>query len=134
MISLQLPPNSIGNLITAFSSPIYDNKEELKLAKLITDIRKSKNNFSARNNIEENEYAIEMLDAYRTRMEPFRKTKYFRFGKPIRASIAKRPLNKYILLMRTYDGGIEALVNLDEQEMSVFEHDEHLLQFATPVG
>ncbi|KAF3662816.1 putative deacetylvindoline O-acetyltransferase-like isoform X2 [Capsicum annuum] len=58
----------------------------------------------------------------------------FRFGKPIRASIAKRPLNKYILLMRTYDGGIEALVNLDEQEMSVFEHDEHLLQFATPVG
>ncbi|KAF3684878.1 putative deacetylvindoline O-acetyltransferase-like isoform X2 [Capsicum annuum] len=136
MISLQLPPNSIGNLITAFSSPIYDNKEELKLPKLITDIRKSKNNFSARNNIEENEYAIEMLDAYRTRMEPFRKTKYldFRFGKPIRASIAKRPLNKYILLMRTYDGGIEALVNLDEQEMSVFEHDEHLLQFATPVG
>ncbi|KAM3307658.1 hypothetical protein P3S67_009401 [Capsicum chacoense] len=135
MISLQLPPNSIGNLITAFSSPIYDNKEELKLPKLITDIRKSKNNFSARNNIEENEYAIEMLDAYRTRMEPFRKTKcdiYFQVTHA--TSIAKRPLNKYILLMRTYDGGIEALVNLDEQEMSVFEHDEHLLQFATPVG
>ncbi|KAM3374351.1 acyltransferase Pun1-like [Capsicum galapagoense] len=152
MISPQLPPNSIGNLLTIFSSPIYDNEEELKLPKLITDIRKSKTSLFTRNNIEENEYAIEMLDAYRTRMGPSQKRKCdiyfsssvckfpllqdldFGFGKPIRASIAKGPLNKFFHLMKTYDGGIEAHVNLDEQEMSVFEHDKHLLEFATPVG
>ncbi|KAM3374349.1 acyltransferase Pun1-like [Capsicum galapagoense] len=149
MISPRLSPNSIGNLLTMFSSPIYDNEEDLKLPELVTHIRTSKNNLSTRNNVEENEYVIEMLDAYRTGKELFHKRKCdmyvssnlckfpllqdldFGFGKPIGASIAKGPFNKVMFLMRTYDGGIEALVNLDEQEMSVFEHDEQLLQFAT---
>ncbi|KAM3307661.1 hypothetical protein P3S67_009404 [Capsicum chacoense] len=48
--------------------------------------------------------------------------------------MAKGPFNKAMFLMRTNDGGIEALVNLNEEEMSVFEHDEHLLQFAAPVN
>ncbi|PHT97990.1 hypothetical protein BC332_33082 [Capsicum chinense] len=152
MISPQLPPNPIGNIVNIFSSPIYDNKEELKLPKLVTDIKKSKNNLSTRNNVEENELAIEMLDAYRTGKEAFHKRKCdvylssslckfpllqdleFGFGKPIRASIAKGPINKAMILMRTYDGGIEALVNLNEEEMCVFEHDKQLLEFATPIG
>uniref|UniRef100_M1A5J9 Acyltransferase n=1 Tax=Solanum tuberosum TaxID=4113 RepID=M1A5J9_SOLTU len=58
----------------------------------------------------------------------------FGFGKPIRASFAKGPRNKFIILMRTYDGGIEALVNLNEQEMCVFEHDKQLLEFAIPIN
>ncbi|KAM3374360.1 hypothetical protein BC332_33086 [Capsicum chinense] len=152
MISPQLPPNSIGNLLTVFSSPIYHNEEELKLPKLVTDIRKSKNNLSTRNNVEENELDIEMLDAYRTGKETFHKRKCdvyvssslckfpliqdldFGFGKPIRASIAKGPYSKAIVLMRTCDGGIEALVNLNEEEMCMFEHDKQLLEFATPIG
>ncbi|XP_015078011.2 acylsugar acyltransferase 3-like [Solanum pennellii] len=147
-----LPPNSIGNLVSIISSPIYEDKEELKLPKLVTDIKKSKNFLSARNNVEENEFAIEMLDTYRTGEEPFSKRKCdlyissslckfpflqdldFGFGKPIRSSFAKGPLNKVIYLMRTYDGGIEAFVNLNEQEMSVFEHDKQLLEFATPIN
>ncbi|KAM3307662.1 acyltransferase Pun1-like [Capsicum chacoense] len=152
MISPQLPPNPIGNIFSIFSSPIYDKKEELKLSKLVADIKKSKNNLSTRKNVEENELAIEMLDAYRTGESIFHKRKCdvysssslckfpllqdldFGFGKPIRASMAKGPFNKAMFLMRTNDGGIEALVNLNEEEMSVFEHDEHLLQFATPVN
>ncbi|PHT96447.1 hypothetical protein BC332_34627 [Capsicum chinense] len=152
MISPQLPPNSIGNLLTVFSSPIYDNREELNLSKLVADIKKSKNNLSIRKNVEENELAIEMLDAYRTGESIFHKRKCdvysssslckfpfiqdldFGFGKPIRASMAKGPFNKAMFLMRTNDGRIEALVNLNEEEMSVFEHDEHLLQFAAPVN
>ncbi|KAH0666937.1 hypothetical protein KY285_028143 [Solanum tuberosum] len=55
-------------------------------------------------------------------------------GNPIRSSFAKGPLNKFIYLMRTYDGGIEAFVNLNEQEMSVFEHDKQLLEFAAPIN
>ncbi|WMV35659.1 hypothetical protein MTR67_029044, partial [Solanum verrucosum] len=65
---------------------------------------------------------------------PFLQDLDFGFGKPIRASFAKGPLNKFIHLMRTYDGGIEAFVNLNEQEMSVFEHDKQLLEFATPIN
>ncbi|KAH0659538.1 hypothetical protein KY289_028286 [Solanum tuberosum] len=134
------------------SSPMYDNEEELELPKLVTDIRKSKNNLFARNIVEENEYAIELVDAYRTGEQPFSKRKCdlyfsssvckfpflqdldFGFGKPIRSSTAKGPLNKFIILMRTYDGGIEAFVNLNEQEMCVFEHDKQLLEFATPIN
>ncbi|KAM3374358.1 acyltransferase Pun1-like [Capsicum galapagoense] len=152
MISPQLPPNSIGNILTVFSSPIYHNEEELKLPKLVTDIRKSKHNLSTRNNVEENELAIEMLDAYRTGKSIFHKRECdvylstslckfpliqdldFGFGKPIRASLAKGPFNKAVLLMRTYDGGIEASVNLNEDEMCVFEHDKQLLEFATPIS
>ncbi|KAH0749863.1 hypothetical protein KY290_029095 [Solanum tuberosum] len=58
----------------------------------------------------------------------------FGFGKPIRASFAKGPRNKFIVLMRTYDGGIEAFVNLNEQEMCVFEHDKQILEFASPIN
>ncbi|KAF3662815.1 hypothetical protein FXO38_10952 [Capsicum annuum] len=153
IISPRLPPNSIGNLLTVFSSPIYHNEEELKLPKLITDIRKSINNLSTRNNVEENELAIEMLHVYRTGMEPRHKRKCdvyisssickfpliqdldFGFGKPIRASIAKGPFDKNMVLMKTYDGGIiEVFICLNEEEMCVFEHDKHLLEFATPAG
>ncbi|KAM3232187.1 hypothetical protein P3L10_017546 [Capsicum annuum] len=152
MISPRLPPNSIGNIITRFYSPVYNNEEELKLPKLVADIRKSKNNLATRNNLEENETAMVILDAYRTGKETFHKRKCdvylsssickfpiiqdldFGFGQPIRASIAKGPINKAMILMRTYDGGIEAAVNLNEEEMSVFEHDEQLLEFATLIG
>ncbi|KAM3307660.1 hypothetical protein P3S67_009403 [Capsicum chacoense] len=75
MISPQLPPNPIGNIFSIFSSPIYDKKEELKLSKLVADIKKSKNNLSTRKNVEENELAIEMLDAYRTGESIFHKRK-----------------------------------------------------------
>ncbi|KAF3684881.1 putative polygalacturonase-like [Capsicum annuum] len=152
MISPQLPPNSIGNLLTVFSSPIYDNREELNLSKLVADIKKSKNNLSTRNNVEENELAIDMLDAYRSGESIFDRRKCdvyfssslckfpliqdldFGFGKPIRASLAKGPFNKAMLLLRTCDGGIEAVVNLNEEEMCVFEHDKQFLEFATPIG
>ncbi|PHT97996.1 hypothetical protein BC332_33088 [Capsicum chinense] len=152
MISPQLPPNPIGNIISLFSSRIYDKKEELKLSKLVADIKKSTINLTTRNNVEENELAIEMLDTYRTGELIFQKRKChvyfytslckfpllqdldFGFGKPIRASMAKGPYKNIIFLMRTYDGGIEALVNLNEEEMCVFEHGKQLLEFGTPIG
>ncbi|MCD9637856.1 hypothetical protein HAX54_021395 [Datura stramonium] len=143
MTSPQLPPNSIGNILSALSSPIYHNKEELKLSNLVVDIRKSKDNLSTSG---EKRFAIKMLlDAYGTGKcdvylssnlckFPFIQDLDFGFGEPIRASIGRGPYNKVFFLMRTHDGGIEALVHLNEQDMSVFEHDKHLLEFATPVG
>ncbi|KAM3376101.1 hypothetical protein P3S68_014815 [Capsicum galapagoense] len=151
MISPRLSPNSLGNLLTMFSSPIYDDEEDLKLPELVTDIRKSKNNLSTRDNVEENEYVIEMLDAYKTRKELFHKRQCdvyvssnlckfsllqdldFGFGKPIRASIAKGPFNKVMFLMRTIDRGIEAFVNLMNKKCVCSSMTSNFLNLLLPL-
>ncbi|TMW82390.1 hypothetical protein EJD97_006047 [Solanum chilense] len=122
-----LPPTSIGNIATIFSTPIYENYEhDLKLPKLVTDIRKSKHDLSTRNNLQENEYVKVMLEAYKTD---------FGFGKPTRASQESGSFSNLFILMNTpddHDRGVEAFVNLNEQHMSIFKNDKDLLQFATP--
>ncbi|KAH0684536.1 hypothetical protein KY289_022288 [Solanum tuberosum] len=122
-----LPPTTIGNILSIFSTPIYENYERnLKLPKLVTDIRKSKHDLSTRNNIQENMFVTEMLEAYRTD---------FGLGKPARASKGSGPSSNTFILMNTPDDhgrGVEAFVNLNEEDMSVFINDKDLLQFATP--
>ncbi|WMV23359.1 hypothetical protein MTR67_016744 [Solanum verrucosum] len=148
-----LPPTSIGNIATIFSTPIYENYEhDLKLPKLVTDIRKSKHDMSTRNNLQENEYITVMLEAYRTGKLPFHQRNCdvytitsilafefekidFGFGKPTRASQESGSFSNLFILMNTPDDhgrGVEAFVNLNEQQMSVFKNDNDLLQFATP--
>ncbi|KAH0692443.1 hypothetical protein KY285_019540 [Solanum tuberosum] len=148
-----LPPTSIGNIATIFSTPIYENYEhDLKLPKLVTDIRKSKHDMSTRNNLQENEYITVMLEAYRTGKLPFHQRNCdvytitsilafefenidFGFGKPTRASQESGSFSNLFILMNTPDDhgrGVEAFVNLNEQHMSVFKNDNDLLQFATP--
>ncbi|WMV23344.1 hypothetical protein MTR67_016729 [Solanum verrucosum] len=148
-----LPPTSIGNIATIFSTPIYENYEhDLKLPKLVTDIRKSKHDMSTRNNLQENEYITVMLEAYRTGKLPFHQRNCdvytitsilafefekidFGFGKPSRASQESGSFSNLFILMNTpddHDRGVEAFVNLNEQHMSVFKNDNDLLQFATP--
>ncbi|KAH0678488.1 hypothetical protein KY284_019573 [Solanum tuberosum] len=121
-----LPPPTIGNILTIFSTRIYENYErDLKLPKLITDIRKSKHDLSTRNNLQENMFVTEMLDAYRTD---------FGLGKPTRASKGSGPSSYTFILMNAPDDhnrGVEAFVNLNEEDMSVFINDKDL-QFATP--
>ncbi|XP_059301924.1 acyltransferase Pun1-like [Lycium ferocissimum] len=150
-MSPPLPPTSIGNILTVFSTPIYHEEQDLKLPKLVADIRKSKDNLSGRNNVEQNELVSEMLDAYRNGEAPYQQrscdvytnTSFlgfefekldFGWGKPARGSIASGPANKIFILMNTPDRrGVEAFVNLNEQNMSAFENDKDLLQFATPI-
>ncbi|KAH0678474.1 hypothetical protein KY284_019559 [Solanum tuberosum] len=148
-----LPPTSIGNIATIFSTPIYENYEhDLKLPKLVTDIRKSKHDMSTRNNLQENEYITVMLEAYRTGKLPFHQRNCdvytitsilafefekidFGFGKPTRASQESGSFSNLFILMNTpddHDRGVEAFVNLNEQHMSGFKNDKDLLQFATP--
>ncbi|KAH0692450.1 hypothetical protein KY285_019547 [Solanum tuberosum] len=68
-----------------------------------------------------------MLEAYRTD---------FGFGKPAIASKGSGPSSNTFILMNTpdddHDRGVEAFVNLNEEDMSVFINDKDLLQFATP--
>ncbi|XP_015158798.1 acylsugar acyltransferase 3-like [Solanum tuberosum] len=61
-----IPPSiqstsTIGNILTAFSTPIY-NLEDLRLPKLVADIRKSKHELSTRDNFKENKWVSEMLE------------------------------------------------------------------------
>ncbi|KAL3370225.1 hypothetical protein AABB24_007319, partial [Solanum stoloniferum] len=150
-----LPPTTIGNMVTIFSTPIYENHErDLRLSKLVTDIRKSKHDLSTRNNLQENELVIEMLDAYKTGKLPLQQRNChvyiatstlafefekldFGFGKPTRARQGIGPISNFFILTNTPDGdhdrGVEAFVNLNEQDMSVFKNDNDLLQFAIPV-
>ncbi|XP_049391687.1 acyltransferase Pun1-like [Solanum stenotomum] len=148
-----LPPTSIGNIATIFSTPIYENYEhDLKLTKLVTDIRKSKHDLSTKNNLQENEYIRVMLEAYRTGKLPFHQRNCdvytitsilafefekidIGFGKPTRASQESGSFSNLFILMNTpddHDRGVEAFVNLNEQHMSVFKNDNDLLQFVTP--
>ncbi|KAG5602695.1 hypothetical protein H5410_034065, partial [Solanum commersonii] len=56
----------------------------------------------------------------------------FGFGKPIRSSIAKGPFNKSIYLMKTFDGGIEAFVNLNEHQIMISIISKKIIKPFTP--
>ncbi|KAH0715591.1 hypothetical protein KY284_008496 [Solanum tuberosum] len=160
-----IPPSikstsTIGNILTAFSTPIY-NLEDLRLPKLVADIRKSKHELSTRDNFKENKWVSEMLEytnkintgtedgqSYRQKSSchdvyrcssvcniPFQDLD-FGWGRPTRASIASTPFSNMIYLMNTQDQnrGIEVFINLNQQQMSIFEQDKEFLQFASPVG
>ncbi|KAM3327795.1 hypothetical protein P3S68_033844 [Capsicum galapagoense] len=151
-ISPPLPPTSIGNMLTAFSTPIH-REGDLTIAKVIANIRKSRddynNNNNTRNKDQHNEWVSEILHAYRTGKGTFQQRncdvyissslcKYpfqeidFGWGKPSRTRLGGHSISKYFALMNTNDGGIHVSIHLTEKDMAVFENDHHLLQFATP--
>ncbi|XP_009793426.1 acyltransferase Pun1-like [Nicotiana sylvestris] len=150
-ISPPLPPSTIGNILTVFSTPIYNNERDLRLPKIVRDIRKYKNNLSSKNNLEENEWVVEMLDAYRTGKELFNQRNCdvylcsstlmyeyekldFGWGRPAKGSLGNvGQFSKNFILMNTPDRGVEAFVNLNEQEMCLFDKDKDLLEFPTPI-
>ncbi|OIS99435.1 PREDICTED: acylsugar acyltransferase 3-like [Nicotiana attenuata] len=148
-ISHSVPSTSIGNILTVFSTPIYNNKEDLKVSTLVADIRKSKHELSSRDNFKENEWASGILHAYNTGDGTYRQSNCdvyrcssasnipfqdldFGWGKPIRATMPSSPFSKMFYMMSTHDRGIEVIINLNEQQMSAFENDKDLLEFATP--
>lgn len=56
----------------------------------------------------------------------------FGWGKPIWVTTSFCPVRNGIVLMDTRDGdGIEAIVNMDEHDMAMFERDVELLQYAS---
>ncbi|XP_060170163.1 acyltransferase Pun1-like [Lycium barbarum] len=151
--------STIGNILTAFNTPIY-NLGDLRLPKLVADIRRSKHELSTRDNFKENTWVLEMLEyanrintgteddqSYRQKSSshdvyrcssicnmPFQDLD-FGWGRPSRASMASAPFSNMFYLMNTHDQsrGIEVFVNLNQQQMSIFEQDKDFLQFATPV-
>lgn len=56
----------------------------------------------------------------------------FGWGRPKRVDLATFPVNMFLLLDNQNGDGVDVIVNLEEGEMSVFESNEELLQFASP--
>ncbi|CAN4118093.1 unnamed protein product [Withania somnifera] len=146
MVSPKLPPISIGNALSHFSTHI-SSEADMNLPQVVSLMRKEKQLFKTRDNIKENAWALEILEL--AKGLPPKKKEFdeytcsslckfpfydvdFGWGKPMAATVATGPYNKLFNLMNYRDGGIEALVMLDEQDMSVFERDEEFLEFASP--
>ncbi|KAG6687775.1 hypothetical protein I3843_11G088900 [Carya illinoinensis] len=55
----------------------------------------------------------------------------FGWGKPAWMTSVNKLVSNTISLMDTSSGGVEALVTLDEEEMTLFERHEELLEFAS---
>nr|WPF47618.1 BAHD acyltransferase [Hyoscyamus niger] len=146
MISPKLPPKSVGNVLSHFSTHISD-EAEMNLPTILSLMRKEKQLFRNKDNIKENAWALEILELAKG-LSPQKKEfdeytcssvcKFpfydvdFGWGKPMATTIATGPYNKLFNLMNYRDDGIEAFVMLDEQDMAVFEGDEEFLEFASP--
>lgn len=147
MISPKLPPNSFGNPVSHFSTHI-SNEAEMNLPNIVSEMRKEKQLFRIRDNLKENAWALEILELAKG-FPPDHKKEFdeytcssmckfpcydvdFGWGKPVGVTIATGSYNKSFYLMSYKDDGIEAFVMLNEQDMSVLDHDGEFLQFASP--
>nr|GMC90228.1 acylsugar acyltransferase 3-like [Ipomoea batatas]GMD24941.1 acylsugar acyltransferase 3-like [Ipomoea batatas]GME08953.1 acylsugar acyltransferase 3-like [Ipomoea batatas] len=143
---LGLPCNSAGNILSTFStSPAAG--DEMDLARLVAELRDGKERLQSK----DNEIVEEIVTSLRTGIKPYENpdldiyfcsslgkypayTADFGWGWPCKVSMPKGPMKKmFFLIDNLSGGGFEALVMLKKTEMSVFERDEELLRFASPV-
>lgn len=127
------------------------DEKETKLSRIVTELRKSKVEFQERHKIhvqegnneefltkymkcwEEGEKKL-IGDRYRFTSVirfPFYESD-FGFGKPVFVWIAGGVLEEVIVLSDSPNGdGIEAFVTLKKDKMTIIEHDDELLAFAS---
>ncbi|MCD7453605.1 hypothetical protein HAX54_021548 [Datura stramonium] len=146
MIKPRLPRTAIGNLLSVFSIEA-SNEQDIELPTLVRSLRKEIEVAYKKDQIEQNELVLEVVESLRKGKIPFQDEncsiyfcsnlcKYpyysvdFGWGKPERVCLGNGPF-KNIFFLNDYQSGqgVEARVNLHKQHMSEFEHDEELLEF-----
>lgn len=145
-----LPCNSAGNILSTFSTAPA-SESEMNVSRLVAELRKGKERLQNRDNVKENELVLEIVNTLRKGEKPYENpdldiyfcsslSKYpaytadFGWGRPCKVSMPKGPMkNMFFLIDNQSGGGFEALVMLKKKDMSVFERDEELLKFASPV-
>ena len=155
-----VPDKTVGNLASSFYASLMD-KSEVELHELVSKTREGLYEFCGKyvQNFRDLSFVSEFLRARRattlpnkkqaTSSEPDHQEKQtlfffavwcrfsvyeadFGWGKPIWVTTSGCPVRNSIVLMDTRDGkGIEALVNMEEKDMAVFERDVELLQYAS---
>lgn len=144
-----LPENTIGNIVGMFfSAQPVTVVEEMDMPGLVWALRKGKKEFDKNAlemiNVEKRTWlkmcGVVDLFARRNDIDYCAYTSWCRFplyeadfgwGKPIWVTLPNTMLKNVVYLLDTRDGeGIEALVSLTKDDMSKFERQEMLLQFA----
>ncbi|TMW85620.1 hypothetical protein EJD97_022799 [Solanum chilense] len=147
---LNLPQNIVGNILTSFSTSIY-NEENMKLSIIVSKMRKGKEQAYKRDNVKQNVLVDKIFESTLAKEEMYHSSSSsstcdtylcssfvkfpfheidFGWGKPIKVSVANGPFGKVIYLIGNQGGGIDAFVMLSEQDMFVLERDTQLLEFA----
>ncbi|XP_009616124.1 acyltransferase Pun1-like [Nicotiana tomentosiformis] len=144
---IDLPPNSIGNILTSTYISIAAEKY-MTLANIVTEMRKEKQRVCDRDNVEDNLFLKKFLELA-TEEKNFLKVQNnmcnfsslvkfpvheidFGWGKPAKVNIANGLHNKVVFLVGNLSG-VDAFVSLSAKVMSVFEKEKELLEFAAAV-
>ncbi|KAK4371984.1 hypothetical protein RND71_007368 [Anisodus tanguticus] len=148
MIKPRLPRSAIGNLLSVFSIEAT-NEEEIELPCLVRNLRKGVELAYKKDQVEQNELVLEIVESMRNGKLPYETDEYdmyfcsnlckfpwysvdFGWGKPERVSLPNGPFKKMFFLKDYQTGqGLEVHVMLQKQQMSAFECDEELLEFAS---
>ncbi|XP_009588593.1 acylsugar acyltransferase 3-like [Nicotiana tomentosiformis] len=145
-----VPAGLVGNAVLPYVVSAA-NEEDLNLQRLIGELREGKekvhnmlkyikseellcsrvSELATQINEQTSSNAFSIYRFSSLRKLPFRDIN-FGWGRPTRVDIATFPVNMFVLLDNQNGDGVEVLVNLDEGEMSGFESNEELLQFASP--
>ncbi|EOA25060.1 hypothetical protein CARUB_v10018368mg [Capsella rubella] len=146
--------NTIGNLVSYFAAKAEEGINQTKLQTLVSEIRKAKQRFQENHvpKLVGNPNATEVICSYQKEAGDMIASGEFDFyiissacrfglyeidfgwGKPVWVGIPSIRQKSIVTLLDTREaGGIEAWVNLNEQEMKLFEQDRELLQFVSPV-
>ncbi|XP_059316025.1 acyltransferase Pun1-like [Lycium ferocissimum] len=147
-----LSQDASGNIVSGFSVETT-NERDVNCPRLVSELRNEKEKLDQdKARAIENAFISEVVDSLEKGKTPFNsdvldyyfclslnafplyKTD-FGWGKPARVSLSTGPFNRWFHLMDNQSGGgVEAIVMLGEQDMSIFERDSELLEFATPVS
>ncbi|KAJ8565616.1 hypothetical protein K7X08_008192 [Anisodus acutangulus] len=128
---------------------IATNEEEIELPCLVRNLRKGVELAYKKDQVEQNELVLEIVESMRNGKLPYETDEYdmyfcsnlckfplysvdFGWGKPERVSLPNGPFKKMFFLKDYQTGqGLEVHVMLQKQQMSAFECDEELLEFAS---
>lgn len=146
-----LPLNTIGNAPGYISTSI-EEEVDMQLPKIVAELRKGKEKLHNRfNTVDPNKLAFESFELMKEVDQVFNRQGFdiyrcsslcnfpfynvdFGWGRPHRVCFLIPPCNIICLLdSQNRDGGVEALVTLQESEMNFFQQDQQLLQFARPI-
>ncbi|XP_004243889.3 acylsugar acyltransferase 3-like [Solanum lycopersicum] len=146
-----LPLNTIGNAPGYISTSI-EEEVDMQLPRIVAELRKGKEKLRNRfNTVDPNKLVFESFELMKEVGQVYNREGFdiyrcsslcnfpfygidFGWGTPQRVAFLIPPCNFFVLLdNQNRDGGVEALVTLEESEMTVFQQDQQILQFARPI-